>query len=149
MKVFGRALIRIVFVILSLSCVLSFIFAGRGARMREGKPKKEGRRSFVAYLPSLLGFPSRALLFLTLSSLFGSTYTFGFAEHRESRDQESGGTVLHFVKHGENLRGKGDRSEATTPCLLGLSPPNREGAGSFRFSESLLGVIMPANSDLY
>ena len=53
------------------------IFTGRGARMREGQPKKEGRRSFVAYLPSLLGFPSRALLFLTLSSLFGSAYAFG------------------------------------------------------------------------
>ena len=84
--------ILIVFVIFSLSGVLSFVFAGRGARMREGQPKKEGRRSFVAYLPSLLGFPSRALLFLTLSSLFGSAYTFGFAEHRGSRDQESGGS---------------------------------------------------------
>ena len=54
-----------------------FILTGRGARMREGQPKKEGRRSFVAYLPSLLGFPSRALLFLTLSSLFGSAYASG------------------------------------------------------------------------
>ena len=49
----------------------------RGTRMREGQPKKERRRSFVAYLPSLLGFPSRALLFLTLSSLLGSAYAFG------------------------------------------------------------------------
>ena len=63
--------------ILALSIVLLKNFAGRGARMREGQPKKEGRRSFVAYLPSLLGFPSRALLFLTLSPLFGSAYAFG------------------------------------------------------------------------
>ena len=62
----------------------------RGTRMREGQPKKEGRRSFVAYLPSLLGFPSRALSFLTLSPLAPRFIRVHVL--RGLRDQESGGS---------------------------------------------------------
>ena len=58
---------------------------------------------------------------------------------RDQRKRESGkrGRTFAFGKlrsfacetcaGGENLRGKGDRSKATTPCPLGLSPPFRGG----------------------
>ena len=54
--------ILIVFVIFSLTGVLSFIFAGRGARMRGERPQGEGRSlSTIAHSPlSLRSFPSRS-----------------------------------------------------------------------------------------
>ena len=42
---------------------------------------------------------------------------------------------------GENLRGKGDRRKATTPCPLGLSPPFRGEKCVLIFLGRLLGVF--------
>ena len=113
--------ILIVFVIFSLSDVLSFIFAGRGARMRERQPKKEGRRSFVAYLPSLLGFPSRALLFLTLSPLAPRFIRVHVL--RGLRDQESGGHSASLRETRRKPKGIGGmRACEFPPVPLGCHP---------------------------
>ena len=62
--------ILIVFVIFSLSGVLSFIFDGRGARMRGEEPQGEGRSlPMVAHSPLSLRFsPSRSLIPYSLLS---------------------------------------------------------------------------------
>ena len=54
-----------------LSILLSVVYFtwARGANARGTTRERGEALPAVAYLPSLLGFPSRALLFLTLSSL--------------------------------------------------------------------------------
>ena len=128
-----------------------FILTGRGARMREGQPKKEGRRSFVAYLPSLLGFSSHALPFLTLSSLLRFTEFLVLPMHQlhKGSAEQGGQGVRKAGARGRKPRGIGEISRLRRiPLSLWVVTPVPWGEMTHVIEWSKLGQVIPANSDL-
>ncbi len=108
---------------LFILCPIVYFHWARGANARARTTRRGKIAPSSLILPSLLGFPSRALPFLTLSSLFGFTYTFGFAEHRGSRDQESGGLSASLRETRRKPKGIGGmRACEFPPVPLGCHP---------------------------
>ena len=114
--------ILIVFVIFSLSGVLSFIFAGRGARMRGEEPQGEGRSlPAVTHSPLSLRFsPSRSLF--PYSHLSKLRVFFVYCISKGLRSTEGKG-IRKAGARGRKPKGKGrPERQRRLPFPLGCHP---------------------------